>query len=199
MRGSLQKGSQMNRWLSRLLILELLVVLTLVACDDDDGGTPMGTDPASTAPDISSFTGAWVIHRSGSTTTLGCSDTCQTHLTRVLDAYFEISGDSACVRIDTLLDLVLLEPFISNGEISGSVADDVPVLSCEYTDVLQGDTLVTSFSVQLFGQNEAQSGYQGFQAYFTVSVDEPRASVCGGCRALLGIAGIRRPSGECGP
>jgi len=187
----------MNRWMSRSLILGLVVVVTLVGCDDDDGGNPAAPDSNPEPPDISSFTGAWMIHRSGATTTYCSSDTCGGYLERVLESYFQIPGDSACVRIDTLTDLVLLEPFISDGEISGSVPDDVPVLECEYTDVLQGDTLITTFSVQLFGQEEVQGDYTEVQAIYTVSADEPGAGSCGTCRAILGIAGVRRLSGEC--
>ncbi|MGD8396990.1 MAG: hypothetical protein PVF43_16090 [Candidatus Eiseniibacteriota bacterium] len=183
-----------------LLAASVLVLALLVAgCGDEDDD---GDGGATGVPvnDIARFQGAWVIYRTGADVGyLLCgeaNDPCRQQVDRVLDAYFQLPVvDSTCVRIDSLRHLILIDPFLTSGTVTGNASGSQAAVECEHPIVIEGDTLITSVEIDHFLDTAEGTLF----ADVTVRVQGPGGEDCGACAALFGLNGVRQESGACGP
>jgi hypothetical protein len=188
----------MKLWLARTLLVGLCAAVAFTGCsddDDDDGGSNGGiTGPPEN--DLTEFIGAWVIHTSGTVSYIGCDQTCQEQLEPVIATYFDIPAmDSTCVRVDSLHHLVLVEPFRTEGTTTGQAFDTQASIDCEHVAVSGTDTLVTEIEAEVLLAQSTGT----LNSFLRVSVHSPGESECGSCEAWVGITGIRRVTGDCGP
>ncbi len=184
-----------RRW-TRAVLAAFLSLALGVACDDDSSNPGGGGSSLEPIPDnLASFVGTWVL-RSGNQTVF-CSGTCRPTLEQVIEAYFTFSPeDSICVSIESIEDLVISEPFVSNGDCSGvanSSGSASANVTCNYTGLeIDGAPVDVRIQLDAFSQ-----GQNALQLDFDVTAQGQLAPGCSNCRALVGIAAQRGRSFHC--
>ena len=184
-----------------LLLFCLVIAMGIVGCDDDEGeGGDNTIVPPVTGPvDLSAFRGAWMIRTTSTPSFRNCpSMECQDRLQSMFNTYFAFAaGESACVRVDSLQHLVLVEPFMSQSTCTGNAdaqgTTGAANVVCTHTGELLGDSLITSIDVDVFTVSQGAE----FFADFELSATSPGDTTCG-CVAAFGLGGRRRASDICG-
>jgi hypothetical protein len=185
----------------RLVLCWALVLAALwVACDDDDGDNGLIVPNGNgTTVDLSTFEGCWHV-RSG-ITMLGQEGTpCRAALDSITDLFLEVAAfESVFVRIDTVTDLVFVDPYRGAGDFSGT---DIPGRNGTVNAVYRHPatdacTLVTTFS----GSIQAR-GDTALDAPYIVDVQFDGDTTCsslGSCSALVLFQATRRAEVTCNP